>query len=1096
MPSLFPTSAKVKLPAQIAVECKLAGNRIVQLKRPEVEGVFPISLFERRSRSGVIVENAETKTLIANGTTATPPGATEVLVAENFRVDGAEIKLGAKTKWIDPKISKTAEGLESERERVRESWLDSFTFKEERTLEDGSKTKGLRSPQIGALHSILGYWKVNTDPATVVLPTGTGKTETMLAALICQRPKSLLVVVPSDALREQISKKFITLGILKEFGIVSEKALYPVVGIIKKSFRTKEEARQFFASCNVVVTTMAVLNKCSDEVQKEIVESCSYLFIDEAHHIAAPSWEKFRKVFLGKPIMQFTATPYRGDGKHVGGKMLFNYPLKKAQEEGYFRKIKFIPLREYRKEAADETIAKRAVEQLDADLAAGYDHILMARASSIDDAIRIYEIYKRVGAAHSPVLFHHRKSAKEREESLKKVTDKERESRIIVCVDMFGEGFDLPQLKIAALHDVHKGLAITLQFTGRFTRTGDSIGDASVIANLADAKVDAAIEELYAESPADWNALLSGLSERANARQTRRIEFLEGFTDFPEEIPMQNIYPKMSTVVYKTNCERWTPEKIIGAIGERRIFATPAINNREKVMMVVTREQTQVEWGNIKNLNNVVWDLYLLHWDADRKMLFINSSNKHFSDNIAKTVAGTDTERIRGEQVFRILHGMERLIFVNLGLSHSFSRAVRFTMYMGSDVTLGLSEATVQNKIKSNLFGHGFEAGNKASAGASRKGRMWAYRVAEDISDWVEWCHRVGDKLNNEDITFQNILDHVMKPETISERPNSVPLSIEWSEAFLERDEDTVKFMFGDEEAHLYEVGLELTNQSREGALGFKVFTETKSVEYEIVFENDGVSYKPKSTSTVDIILGGKRMSLSDWFNEEPPVMIFEDRSLLIYNDFFRVPEIAQREPYSKDRIEAWDWKGVNIKKESQTPSKEKDSIQYRLIERIQSGATGKAYDIIFNDDAAGEAADVVAIKVENGKLIVHLFHCKFSKELEPGARIDDLYVVCGQTTKNVFWKGNPRHLLEHLGLRESAYQEKYGGSRFEKGDQSRLGEIEQQTDTLDWEFKAFIVQPGLSKNAASQAQLDLLASTELYLKETYQLELGVIASA
>ena len=43
---------------------------------------------------------------------------------------------------------------------------------------------------------------------------------------------------------------------------------------------------------------------------------------------------------------------------------------------------------------------------------------------------------------------------------------------------MLGEGFDLPELKIAALHDVKKSLPVTLQFTGRFTRTkyDDNLG--------------------------------------------------------------------------------------------------------------------------------------------------------------------------------------------------------------------------------------------------------------------------------------------------------------------------------------------------------------------------------------------------------------------------------------------------------------------------------------------------------------------------------------------------------------------------------------------------------------------------------------------
>ena len=45
-----------------------------------------------------------------------------------------------------------------------------------------------------------------------VLPTGTGKTETMLATQVYRRLDRLLVLVPSDALRRQIAKQFISLG--------------------------------------------------------------------------------------------------------------------------------------------------------------------------------------------------------------------------------------------------------------------------------------------------------------------------------------------------------------------------------------------------------------------------------------------------------------------------------------------------------------------------------------------------------------------------------------------------------------------------------------------------------------------------------------------------------------------------------------------------------------------------------------------------------------------------------------------------------------------------------------------------------------------
>jgi superfamily II DNA or RNA helicase len=74
----------------------------------------------------------------------------------------------------------------------------------------------LRRPQVGALYAALAHATRSSSTATIVMPTGTGKTETMLAIEVCQRIKCLLVVVPTDALREQVANKFRSLGVLKE----------------------------------------------------------------------------------------------------------------------------------------------------------------------------------------------------------------------------------------------------------------------------------------------------------------------------------------------------------------------------------------------------------------------------------------------------------------------------------------------------------------------------------------------------------------------------------------------------------------------------------------------------------------------------------------------------------------------------------------------------------------------------------------------------------------------------------------------------------------------------------------------------------------
>jgi hypothetical protein len=80
------------------------------------------------------------------------------------------------------------------------------------------------------------------------------------------------------------------------------------------------------------------------------------------------------------------------------------------------------------------------------------------------------------------------------------------------------------------------------------------------------------------------------------------------------------------------------------------------------------------------------------------------------------------------------------------------------------------------------------------------------------------------------------------------------------------------------------------------------------------------------------------------------------------------------------------------------------------MIERLQRNP---AYAAIFDDDGSNEAADVVATTVDRGKptrgkptvprLEVDLYHLEYAGG-EPGRRLEDLYVVCGQAQRSTSW--------------------------------------------------------------------------------------------
>lgn len=207
------------------------------------------------------------------------------------------------------------------------------------------------------------------------------------------------------------------------------------------------------------------------------------------------------------------------------------------------------------------------------------------------------------------------------------------------------------------------------------------------------------------------------------------------------------------------------------------------------------------------------------------------------------------------------------------------------------------------------------------------------------------------------------------------------------------------------------------------------------------------------------------------------------------------------RPPYPAERIEAWDWTGVNIKQESQKLEKRPESIQARVIQRLLQAGD---YAIVFDDDASGEAADVVAIKLigsiaEPKALEVEFYHCKFSLEKKPGARIDDLYQVCGQAQKSIHWMRTPEtktDLLTHMLRRDSERREQHGASRFERGDSDLLHTMKEISEMCPISLSITIVQPGLSKADVSLDQLLLLAVTENHLLERADIPFKVVASA
>lgn len=978
-------------------------------------------------------------------------------------------------------------------EQINENWIGKFRFKAEDTAHN---IDGLRTPQIGALHAISAEFSrsTNIEPCTVVLPTGTGKTETMLSTTIYHRCQKVLVLVPSNSLRDQVGDKFKTLGCLPELGVVADDIVFPAVTKIKRGINSVAEAKELLAKSNVLIATPQILNSkfSSPEVLTEICESCSHLFVDEAHHISAQKWAEIRDKFKGKRVVQFTATPFRNDTQSLGARIIYNYTMSEAQQAGYFTSVQLEPVEEYFDNKMDEAIAEKALTILKQDRKNGFDHLMMARTKTKERAQAVYALYSKLAPELNPILVYSTLSKTEQNRRLNELRNKN--AKIVVCVDMLGEGYDLPNLKVAAIHDHHKSLAITLQFIGRFTRISnkENLGTASAVVNIADPGIEGALQKLYAID-ADWDAVLRRLSENQIEREVRLqevVDSLKGEGDLHKQLSLWNLRPSFSAMLFQTDCHSWNPERFAELSLTHDAF-WHAISADENLLVILALSSTAVKWGNFKDVKDLNYKILMAHWDKDRNGLFIYSNDyKGFkAEKLAEKLCGDSTTLMAGKQIFNVLNEIEYPLVTNLGSAQN--GAISFTQFFGPNVTDGLSDVERSASTLSNIAALGYENGEKVLWGCSeRKGKVWSPK-AGSIADWLDWVKAACDKVAFGDTDEANITRNFLRPNRIEQPHNSKPISVQWGEQLQQRYEDTVHVYFGTTSHYLYEVDLKVdwNETTKNPVITFEAQGSISKYELEISGDhNRGYDYRQIDGETLSIQFGKSDPEPLIEVMLKDPIYIYYADGSFSYNCYW-VEVKDNIGEFNRDNCTAMDWP-VDITNESMGKQKLANSIQYHTWQSIE-----KEFDIVVNDDGSGEAADLVAVKSLPDKIILSLYHCKYSHGAKPGARLNDLYEVCGQAQRSVRWKHvGLSYVYRHIKQRES-YWHPAGQSRFLKGDISMLESLKNRARTTPVEFQVTIVQPGMSKKKATEEMLKLLGTTELFIKKTTMAELQVWCS-
>ncbi|UWF51824.1 DEAD/DEAH box helicase family protein [Pseudomonas sp. N3-W] len=963
------------------------------------------------------------------------------------------------------------------------SWIDNpFRF-----IEPNSSNGdfGLRKPQLAALHMTLGHLISTPDiPATVVMPTGTGKTDTIFSLILAGTFPRTLIIVPSDALREQTAEKIVALKTLRNMKAVVPAVLSPAISKLssKLTVNEVEKLEQF----NVLIATPQALQHFNEEELAALTKLCTHLVIDEAHHVAASTWSRIRKAFAGKPCIQFTATPFREDKEGLDGKIIYNYPLKEAQIDGYFQKIEFHPIREYQPSLADAAIAEKAIALLRVDLDEGKDHLMMVRAKTQKKAKLLFEIYRKFEDL-DPVLIHS-KSAN-RAATLENI--KRKKHKVIVCVDMLGEGFDLPELKIAAIHDQHRSPAVTLQFIGRLTRVDKKLGNAKFVANIANQKMDSQMSALYKES-ADWSAVIRDVSAEKIHREVQREELTSQFSDDEdgEKILALNPIPKISAIAYHVEKEDWTPARAAHFKSNKEKLQYSSVNESGDTVILVTKADVSVSWANTFEIHNTEWYLYLAYYRKDDQTLFINCSGDEGQALKFRDLVSSASTKIAGEKTFRTLHNITFLKLQNVGLSRA-QKDVRFTMHVGRDINAIMSELENGTAVKSNIFATGFEDGDKTTAGCSHKGKIWEMN-SESIDYWVRWCDQAAVKLNDANIDPQNILNNVMRSEQIREAWPTGLFYADWPDSIGIETEAKISITIDGLSYNLLEVYPGQPKRTSDTLIEIPLLTDSDE-KYRQQIAIVKINLLEDGYKTIcdgaKISLQNER-PLAEYLDDNPFRILKQDGSFIFGNYRYYSPVTLNIKMPLK-LISAWDWGDTQIQNESMGKDENLDTVQGFTYKKIED-----KYQIIFNDDGAGEIADLIGINENDGIITVDFYHCKYcgSKDgvATPGARVTDAYEVSGQTSRSVKWLHSGEALFSQMVSRFSKSIDK-GFNRILKGTIDEVDLLRYKCRDNELSVGFFIVQPAISKAKISDEQLTVLGTSYTYIKGISGSDLQVI---
>lgn len=363
----------------------------------------------------------------------------------------------------------------------------------------------IRIPQREAYQALVDYASNPEETERevgIVLPVGCGKSGCITLAPFAFRSNRTLVIAPSVPIAGQLAADFnpTNTGMFYQKCQVLAGTPYPEPVEIRGTTANRADLDE----AHVVITNIQQLQGAANRWLQDLSSDYFDLILfDEGHHSVAESWTTLKGCFPTARIVNFSATPLRADGQVMAGRVLYSYPIFRAIQEGYVKRLKALQLnprtlRYVRRDNSAEIEVSldevRRLGETDADFRRSIVTSTETLNTIVDASIReIKRLQTETGENRLKIIasalnFEHCRQIVEaykardmraeyvhsREDSAvnKRVMQQLENHQIdvIVQVRKLGEGFDHPFLSVAAVFSIFSNLSPFVQFVGRIMR--------------------------------------------------------------------------------------------------------------------------------------------------------------------------------------------------------------------------------------------------------------------------------------------------------------------------------------------------------------------------------------------------------------------------------------------------------------------------------------------------------------------------------------------------------------------------------------------------------------------------------------------------